>query len=157
MGADSDSETPVVRPGWILLAGAVLVLLYGGWTFWAQASSDHWQAYEEDGAVPAHRVNLSSDPHPPEVGTVTWTVHYDFVDFMNSSVNEASVEFTSPTGTTRTVSLSAESDPRRDTVYRASVDMSEPGTWNVVTRMERRGNTSRTEFTVPVGGEANND
>jgi hypothetical protein len=153
MSQDSEKDGSTgLNPNWVLLLIVAVGLGYGVWVFQQETAGlePHWQVYVDTRELPEYRVNLWSDPHPPHTGDVEFTVQFDFVDFMNSTVSSAELILVSPDGTRMTHSLEEVRSDHRGTVYRTGAAFNRAGEWSVLIDMNYRGRSHQSDFDLRV-------
>lgn len=141
-----------------IIIGLILVvsLTYGGWVFYenSQSQDPDWQVDKTQSRnFPPHRVNLWSEPSPPEPGKVTFVVEYDFVNLMNKKVDEVRYilektgEPTEQIGST--TAEYADSGQYRERYY-GSIEVPEPGNWNLTVEGDLENKTSTSTFELMI-------
>lgn len=140
------------RPNVIVALIALLGIGYGVWSFLehSRASDPHWQNFVR-GDAPPHRVNVWSNPNPPETGDVTISVGFDYVNLMNERVDELRLTLTPPSGTTsRELSATFQEAGTYEGRYRTSTQLDRPGSWTLEVQSTVEGSTSTSTFELDV-------
>lgn len=136
----------------ILLVGVA----YGGWVFFqnSQSQNPHWQIDQtRSGDFPPHRLNLWSDPNPPEPGETTFSVNLDFVNLMNDEIGSVRYELIDPENPTDVVRETAteyrETGPYRGR-YAGAIDIPAAGEWILRIRSDWKDRSSTSEINITV-------